>query len=135
YPGFELFLRAVRAEGARVSIVSHKTRHGHFDPARIDLWDAARGWLDRRGFFGAGVLGLDVADLHFEETRAGKIARVAAIGCELFIDDLPDVLHDSTFPRAVERVWFACDQAPAVGAGLAAHRTWMEVLDTVRRRL
>jgi hypothetical protein len=135
YPGFDTFLRAVRAQGARISIVSHKTRHGHFDPARIDLWDAARAWLERRAFFAAGGFGLDLADLHFEETRAGKVARIASIGCQIFIDDLPDVLHHPAFPDAVEPIWFACDQIPAAGAGLAAHRTWTEVLDTVRRRL
>jgi hypothetical protein len=135
YPGLELFLRTVRAEGVRISIVSHKTRHGHFDPARIDLWEAARSWLVRRGFFAADGFGLDLADLHFEETRAGKVARIASIGCQIFIDDLPDVLHHPAFPGAVERIWFACDQTPAAGAGLTAHRTWTEVLDTVRGRL
>jgi hypothetical protein len=135
YPGFEPFLRAVRAEGAHISIVSHKTRHGHFDPARIDLWEAARRWLERRGFFAAGGFGLDPADLHFEETRAGKIARIVSIGCQMFIDDLPDVLHHPAFPSDVERIWFACGQAPAAGVGLTAHRNWTEVLDTVRQRL
>jgi hypothetical protein len=129
------FLRAVHAEGVRISIVSHKTRHGHFDPARVNLWAAARGWLERRGFFASDGFGLDRADLHFEETRDGKIARIASIGCQLFIDDLPDVLRHPSFPGTVERVWFAGDQPETAGAGLTALRSWTEVLDTVRQRL
>jgi len=135
YAGFERFLRTVRAKDVRVSIVSHKTCYGHFDPARVNLWDAARTWLERRSFFAADGFDLDLADLHFEETREGKVARVASIGCQIFIDDLPEVLHHPGFPGAVERIWFACDQPATAGAGLSALRTWMEVLDTVLRRL
>jgi len=133
--GVEPFLRALREKGVRISIVSHKTRYGHFDPARIDLWDAARRWLERRGFFAADGFGLDRADLHFEETREGKIARIASIGCRLFIDDLPDVLHHPGFPAAVEPIWFVGSQAATTGDGLTALRSWTEVLDRVLRRL
>lgn len=134
-PGVEVFLRGIRAKGVRISIVSHKTQYGHFDPARVNLWDAARSWLERRGFFAADGFGLDRADLYFEETRDGKIARIASIGCRAFIDDLVDVLRHPAFPRAVERIWFAGDQAETAGAGLSALRTWAEVLDTVLRKL
>ena len=41
-PGVDAFLRRCRTEGCAVSIVSHKTEYGHYDPDRVNLRDAAR---------------------------------------------------------------------------------------------
>ncbi len=134
YPGCEAFVRAVQARGARVAIVSHKTRHGHFDPARIDLWQAARDWLERRDFFAApeqGGLGIDPDDVHFELDRQAKVARIATVGCRIFIDDLPEVLNHPDFPTDVTRLWFAHDHSSDEGHGLHAFYSWQEVMDNV----
>ena len=39
----------------------------------------------------------------FEATRADKIARIAALDCSFFIDDLEGVLSDPAFPEAGPR--------------------------------
>jgi hypothetical protein len=129
YPGVTEFISAVVSQGARVVIVSHKTRFGHFDTARVDLHDATLGWLDRRGFFTPG--GLDRADVHFEDTRNGKLARIAEIGCDVFVDDLPEVFHDPGFPKTAEKLWFAGDRPEGDGGGLKAYRNWRQLLDIV----
>ena len=40
FEGFATFLRLCRAQGHRISIVSHKTEYGHFDESRLSLRDA-----------------------------------------------------------------------------------------------
>lgn len=129
YPDVAEFIAAVISQGARVVIVSHKTQFGHFDTARIDLHEAALGWLDRRGFFTKN--GLDRADVYFEETRGGKLARIAQIGCDTFVDDLPEVFHDPEFPNTAGKLWFAGDRPEEDGGGLKAYRSWRQLLDIV----
>src|SRR6266705_6859342 len=58
FAGAAGFLRRCAAEGAQAFIVSHKTRYGHFDPARIDLREAARHWMIEQGILapeGGGI--------------------------------------------------------------------------------
>jgi hypothetical protein len=129
YPGVVDFISAVISRGAKVVIVSHKTRFGHFDAACIDLREAALRWLDRHGFFTGD--GLQREDVYFEETRSGKLARIAQIGCDVFVDDLPEIFHDPGFPASAEKLWFARDRPEDDGSGLKAYRNWGELLDIV----
>jgi hypothetical protein len=100
FPGAHDFLRRCAGEGVETFIVSHKTRFGHFDPARIDLRAAARGWMTEQGFLAA----VPVEHLYFEDDREKKIARIAALQCTHFIDDLEEVFSDPTFPAGVRRI-------------------------------
>jgi hypothetical protein len=131
YAGLAAFLTAMRRNGARVSIVSHKTRRGHFDTERIDLRDAARGWLERRGFFAASGFALDRGDLYFLETRDEKIATIARIECDAFIDDLPEVLLHPGFPRRTSGLWFAPEQDADDANGLTPYRSWNALLAAI----
>lgn len=129
YPGVADFISAVIDHGARVVIISHKTRFGHFDAAHIDLHEAALSWLDRRGFFTPD--GLDRRNVYFEETRSAKLARIAQTGCDVFVDDLPEIFHDTAFPRTTGKLWLAGDRPEDDGGGLRAHRNWRQILDIV----
>jgi hypothetical protein len=131
YEGVAEFLRMARQAGARISLISHKTRHGHFDADHVDLWAAAMAWLENHGFFEADGFGLERSDVHFRETRDAKVATIAQIGCSVFIDDLPEVLLHPDFPESVRKIWFAGSET-GVG-GLEAHRTWKEIASSVNR--
>ena len=125
------FLREMHGAGARLSIVSHKTQYGHFDASRVNLWDAALGWLERRGLFG-GAFGLRRDDVHLLESRDAKIATIGRIGCDLFVDDLPEVLLDPGFPQRTTGIWYVGDQDDAAGRGLAPYRDWASILQAAR---
>jgi hypothetical protein len=130
------FLAAAQARGARVSIVSHKTRYGHFDIERVNLWDAARGWLSEQGFFGPNGFGIAEDDVYFEETRDAKIERIASIGCHIFVDDLEEVLTHPDFPASVQRIWYATKELPDEKKGhLERYRGWREIMDKVGKTL
>lgn len=129
YDGVADFLRMARRGGARVSLVSHKTRYGHFDAGRVDLWDAALLWLEARGFFADNGFGPERADVHFLETREAKIATIARIGCGVFIDDLPEVLRHDAFPANVRRIWFGSSGTDA--GDLVPHFDWTQIAAAV----
>jgi hypothetical protein len=143
------FLRRCRAAGHDVYVVSHKSEYGHFDPARINLRQAALKWMAEQGFFREDGFGLAPERIFFEGTRGEKIRRIAALECVYFIDDLEEVLTDPAFPAGVRRIlladeitdtWSGRDgvarrenfEGSAGAATLGIHcRTWREVAGVV----
>lgn len=103
YEGFDEFIRLARDAGHELSIVSHKTRTPLLGPAH-DLHEAARRFLIERGLVGTGAIALD--RVFFEERKEEKVARIAALGCDVFIDDLPEILLMAGFPETVRAVLF-----------------------------
>jgi hypothetical protein len=133
YPGVIAAIDHFRSQGHRLSIVSHKTRHGHFDVDAIDLWDAALGWLERQEITGSSDAGARIirSDVHFRVTRDEKIAQIDALDISVFIDDLPEVLSDPAFPPQVRRILFSPDGDPEISPDWAGARSWQEVVDRV----
>lgn len=105
FPGVKDFFRACRASRHIVKIISHKTRFPYAGE-RHDLHAAARRWLEHNGFFAVADLGLPVDAVFFELTKAEKLARIKAEACDVFIDDLPELLAEPAFPPATRRVLF-----------------------------
>jgi hypothetical protein len=105
YDGVLAFVRRCLDAGVPVFVVSHKTRHPFLGP-RYDLHEAARGWLDRHGFFDPARLGLGADKVFFELTKEDKLRRIGALGCTHFVDDLPEFLAEPAFPAGVERILF-----------------------------
>jgi hypothetical protein len=101
------FIRSARRRGAEVTIVSHKTALANVGNREVNLQDAAREWLRDNGFI--GIDALPESSLYFEDTRADKIARIVALRCTHFIDDLKEVFDDPTFPAGVERLLLGDD--------------------------
>ena len=134
-PDVDTFCKAVRARGVRLTIVSHKTEFGHEDPHRVALRDAALDWLESNGFFRPDRHGFTRDDVLFESTRSAKLARIGHLGCDLFIDDLPEVLRHPDFPARTTPLWYSRRQPVEAGQGLVAHRTWTELTDVVLEAL
>ena len=104
-PGVVRFMAMCRERGVLLSIVSHKTRYANFGSSTIDLRRAALNWMTQHGFFDDAV-GLTPADVHFGNTRGEKIARIAALGCAVFVDDLVEVFSESSFPSEVGAILY-----------------------------
>lgn len=111
FPGLPDFLNRARKLGDTVLIVSHKTEFGHFDPDRVNLREAALRWMANQGFFNADGFSIRPDDVHFEASRSEKLIRIADLKCDVFVDDLEEVLEDAEFPSFVRRVLFS-DQKP-----------------------
>lgn len=99
FPGVRRFVESATGLGWDVYVVSHKTPV----PVLGEPWDlhaAARNWLSEQGFF---ELGLSHDRLFFEPTRLAKIERLAGLNCEIFVDDLPEVFLEPSFPPEVQQ--------------------------------
>ena len=127
FPGVEAFFRACLEAGATVYIVSHKSLNPHVG-VMYNLHAAAREWLEARSFHAR--VGLPRENVFFELTREHKIERIAGLRCNLFIDDLPEVLNEPGFPGATERLLFD-PLEQHTGEGLRRVRTWSEAVSFV----
>jgi hypothetical protein len=100
----EFFTRCKR-QGVEVCIISHKTRYP-FQGPRYDLHQAAYAWLENYGFYDPSRIGLLPDQVYFEQTKQGKLDRIAQRGCSHFIDDLPEFLAEPGFPADIQRILF-----------------------------
>jgi len=125
FDGFTAFSTLMRTRGHQLVIVSHKTEFGHFDPDRINLRSAALAWMDKRGFFAPAPAGLAFrpADVHFHTSRDEKVSKIAALGCDVFIDDLPEVLLHPSFPATTRPYLFDPDDHHG-DCALNRHQSW-----------
>jgi hypothetical protein len=127
----EFFAEAVQ-RGFDIVIISHKTRHPYLG-AKHDLHQAARHWLKINGFFDPSRIGMVSNKVFFEETRAGKLERIAQQKCTHFIDDLPEFLRERAFPETVERILFRPQGSEIAGAedGFVVLSNWQQIAEYV----
>jgi hypothetical protein len=94
-------------DGHRLVIISHRSRHPYAGPPH-DLHAAARSWVAQRlQSLGLFLSKLDHASaVNFLETREEKIAKISELKCDVFVDDLPEVLNDEHFPSQTMPVLF-----------------------------
>jgi len=126
FPGVCDFLRAAAEAGCAVDIVSHKTRHP-YRGEKYDLHQAALGWLEAEGFFDDHTLRLNRSNVHLELTKDGKLARIGALSCDTFIDDLPELLGEPGFPADTSRVLFDPNDAAPDAPTYTRARSWGEI--------
>lgn len=134
YPGTARFIRATRRGGHDVFVISHKTIHPFRGPD-YDLHGAARRFLLEQALVGSGTSMLSEEDVWFETTLADKFARIAALRCDVFIDDLPEFLSDPSFPAGCRPILFDPHEVyPGNqwgGRSLEKQKTWDEILEAI----
>ena len=127
YPGFAEFIGAARKTGHDLFVVSHKTQHPILGP-KHDMHAAARSFLAGRGLTGAQSHQIDPENVFFELTKGEKVARAHDLACDVFIDDLPEILGLSGFPPHTRKILFDPENQFAGGAGaFDRHNSWAAI--------
>ncbi|WP_421999457.1 hypothetical protein [Reyranella sp.] len=129
FDGVTDFLASCRRRGDGIVIVSHKTEKAHHDPQNTDLRVAALRWMEDNGFFAPAGLGLDRGSVHFEATRDDKVRRIGALGCDVFIDDLAEVLGHDAMPAGCRKILFGRDPH----CPFEQYPSWNEIRDALHR--
>jgi hypothetical protein len=127
YPGAIEFVRRAREGGHSIAIISHKTRWP-FAGEQHDLHAAARSWIERH-LGGEGIPLVPPELVFFELTQDEKLARIGELHCDVFIDDLPEILLSAAFPPKARPLLFDPDAQyePVAASGLGVHRSWSEI--------
>ncbi len=125
YPGAIEFLAWASGAGIGLAIVSHRTLRPFHGPP-YDLHEAARVWVRR--FLTSGPRALvDDFDVHFELSLKEKLARIAALDLDCFIDDLPEVLLAEEFPARTARLLFDPEGRQGRDGRTLAFRSWEQL--------
>ena len=117
-------MQALKDMGHSLCIVSHRSLRPYAGPA-YDLHAAARAWVEQR-LASNGLIENEMA--HFHETHGQKIAAIRDLGCNAFLDDLPEVLEDNHFPSSCWAILFDPHRSHAkVNSQRVEH--WGEILN------
>lgn len=124
YPDVIEFLRWAGQVGHELAIVSHKTKHPFLGP-QYDLHAAARAWVERHLCENGNPL-IPASQVFFELTKEDKLARIGNFGCNIFLDDLPEILLASGFPASTRRILFDPENHHAAAAlpGITVIQSW-----------
>ena len=135
FPGVVECMKAWRSAGHVLFIISHKTRRPFRGPAH-DLHEAATAWIDAALRDGSGPL-VDPENVFFHERKEQKVSRIAALTCDVFVDDLPEVLLSPSFPRSTLGILFDPNANHDLGGGadigLVSVRSWAEISPLIGR--
>lgn len=132
YPGVLDFLRWGRESGIEMFIISHKTKHPFAGP-QYDLHQAARSWVNKHLSDGAKPY-LPVDAVFFELTKDAKLARIASLRCDVFIDDLPEIIEAPAFPPAAEGILFDPD-GHHLDSKLARVQNWQQLRQRIDQKI
>lgn len=132
YSGVIEFLRWARQAGHTIAIVSHKTKHPFLGPQH-DLHAAARAWIEDHLSENGSHL-IPPEQIFFELTKEEKLARINDFGCEVFLDDLPEILQALGFPASTRRILFDPEghHKPAQLPGVHAVQSWKGFAECLR---
>lgn len=111
-------------------VVSHKTRTANNYSDGADFHAAALAFLQGHGFFAPGT-GLEPARVFFEPTRAAKVARIAALGCTHFVDDLEETFAEPAFPAGTVRILYDPAGDAAGQPGVVRLGSWASIADAL----
>ena len=131
YPGVLEFVVRAKARNCEVFVISHKTQFGHFDETKTSLRDAATAWMTSKKIVGHGATQVDEAHIFYASTRDEKIAKIKELSLDIFIDDLSEVLTDSSFSPKTRKILFGpdLDQAANSDSEILTSQSWREIGD------
>ncbi len=101
----------------KIFVISHKTVHPIIGP-RWNLHAAARAWIETH-------LSLKNSQIFFETTIEEKIKRIQLSQCDVFIDDLPEILLHPQFPKSAIPLLFDPEKGNALH--LQSFSSWKEL--------
>ena len=133
FPGVIKFMQWANNLGIELAIISHKTKHP-FIGKQYDLHAAALGWIEKHLTHDKDKC-IKQDNIYFELTKDLKIKRVGEIACDIFVDDLPEILLATEFPKNTNKLLFdplLCHQSLP---DIYSVRSWEEIQCLFQQKL
>jgi len=125
YDGLINFMVDMSNLGIRFAIVSHKSKNPIVGYP-YDLHKAAIQWIQENLRNSSRQL-VEDKNIYFEPTKEKKIQRIDEIGCNFFIDDLPEILESNLFPKKTGRILFNPDKSNRSSVFYTSFVTWSDI--------
>ncbi len=126
YPKLVQSLKIIKQIGYEIFIISHKTQYPYAGEM-YDLRKASKQWItDNLQISGMPLI--DDEHIIFDASKSEKIETIKRLKCEIFLDDLPEVLTDKNFPKGVIRCLFDPEgiYSSIVNNDLLRYESWSE---------
>jgi hypothetical protein len=104
FPDVLHVMQRLHDAGHTLMIISHKTQYPYLGEP-YNLHKAARSWIQAKLHVENQPL-IAIENAFFELTQEKKLARIAEMGCDVYIDDLPEILLSAHFPSTTRRFLF-----------------------------
>lgn len=101
YPGLIDCVSSLISNGHECVVVSHRTKFPYAGP-QVDLHQAARQWISANGLDGV----FPAAKVNMTLTKEEKLQAIDQLNCQVFVDDLSDILEAELFPVQTTGVLF-----------------------------
>jgi hypothetical protein len=124
YDGALLKLHELIDLGYCLNIISHKTKYP-ISGGSINLRTLSLQWLEDKGFLNPKGGLIDKSNVFFEDTISKKIARIKAQNCEVFIDDLFEILN--RIDSDVKKIWMFGNKVSSFDEEISVPATWSEI--------
>lgn len=102
FPGVIEVMRYLKQAGHTLAIVSHKSIYSHVGEP-YNLHNAARSWVEKNLWKDGEIL-VSPDQIYFEVTKGKKIDRIKVLSCDVFLDDLPEILQG--LPSSIKQYLF-----------------------------
>ena len=95
FPGF------IKAKNYKFCIVSHRTKYP-YKGKKINLHNAAKKWIKNKNL--CDLVSIDKKNIFFLESKKEKIDKIKDLKCDIFIDDLENILIK--LPKNLKKIHF-----------------------------
>jgi hypothetical protein len=126
YEGVIEFIKICQENNIEIFIISHKSKHPYLGP-KYNLHKAAKDWLEQNTV-------LKKISPYFEITLERKLKKIEALNCDYFIDDLPELLTESDFPKKVKKILFDSQNIYNDSINYQRFVTWYEIKDFFKNK-
>lgn len=107
YSGVIETMQRLNTAGHTLYIISHKTQYP-YQGACYDLHGAARQWISHYlCIHDQSIIPHD--QIFFEVSKENKLNRIEELHCDIFLDDLPDIVLAKDFPKLTKAYLFDPD--------------------------
>lgn len=96
-------LSYISSKNYEIKIISHKTQYPYVGE-KIDLRLSATNWINKNLFCNKEINILE-ENIFFEDTIEKKIKKILDEKCDIYVDDLPEILN--LLPTGVKKILFS----------------------------
>jgi hypothetical protein len=99
--GFNEFIDYTKLMNKKVFVISHKSEFAAWPSKGNSLREPAIYWLEKNLSFVDLVLN---QNLFFEDSQEAKIRKIVELKCNVFVDDLPEILQSNQLPSEIYKI-------------------------------
>ena len=128
YKGVLETISYLSKKNCKIKIISHKTKFPYMGE-KINLRSSAMKWI-KKNLFQNSNFKINQKDIFFEDTIESKIKKIKDEECDIYIDDLPEVLN--LLPSNIKKILFSPNNDQNDNSRFLIMKSWQEFPDIVK---